>query len=82
VTAAATASRAPRPDALSLAGARLYELDALRIRAALAVVVHHHTFSGPAGGHTQVAFPAAAVRTRVAARAHLGRRAGGGGDVS
>ncbi len=43
---------------------RLYEIDALRIFAALAVVVYHYTFSGFAGGHTPVSFPALSEVTR------------------
>ncbi|GGP08969.1 acyltransferase [Nonomuraea glycinis] len=37
--------------------ARLYELDGLRLVAALCVVVFHYAFSGPVGGHSTVAFP-------------------------
>jgi peptidoglycan/LPS O-acetylase OafA/YrhL len=37
---------------------RLYELDGLRLLAALCVVFYHYTFSGWAGGHSPVAFVA------------------------
>ncbi|PZG20718.1 acyltransferase family protein [Nonomuraea aridisoli] len=37
---------------------RLYEIDGLRLLAALAVVLFHYLFSGWAGGKTTVAFPA------------------------
>ncbi|WP_200211033.1 acyltransferase family protein [Micromonospora coerulea] len=37
---------------------RLYEIDLLRIIAALAVVVFHYTFSGWTQGHSPVSFPA------------------------
>jgi peptidoglycan/LPS O-acetylase OafA/YrhL len=38
---------------------RLHEIDLLRIGAALAVVLYHYLFSGPAGGLTAVAYPEA-----------------------
>lgn len=38
---------------------RLYEIDALRITAAVAVVIYHYVFSGYAGGATKVGFPLA-----------------------
>ncbi|MFI6458310.1 acyltransferase family protein [Streptosporangium amethystogenes] len=37
---------------------RLYEIDALRITAAVSVVIYHYVFSGYAGGAIQVGFPA------------------------
>ncbi len=43
---------------------RLYEIDLLRITAALAVVVYHYTFSGYARHLTAIAFPALSVVTR------------------
>jgi peptidoglycan/LPS O-acetylase OafA/YrhL len=43
---------------------RLYEIDLLRITAALAVVVYHYTFSGHARHLTAIAFPALSVVTR------------------
>jgi peptidoglycan/LPS O-acetylase OafA/YrhL len=43
---------------------RLYEIDLLRITAALAVVVYHYTFSGHARHLTSVAFPALSTVTR------------------
>ncbi|RSS79747.1 acyltransferase [Streptomyces sp. WAC06614] len=43
---------------------RLYELDALRIAAAVAVMVYHYTFSGPAGGLTSLSFPGLSQVTR------------------
>jgi peptidoglycan/LPS O-acetylase OafA/YrhL len=43
---------------------RLYEIDLLRITAALAVVVYHYTFSGYAGHLTSIAFPALSTITR------------------
>ncbi len=43
---------------------RLYEIDLLRITAALAVVVYHYTFSGHARHLTAIAFPAISVVTR------------------
>jgi peptidoglycan/LPS O-acetylase OafA/YrhL len=43
---------------------RLYEIDLLRITAALAVVVYHYTFSGYAGHLTSIAFPAVSTVTR------------------
>src|ERR1022692_2064873 len=43
---------------------RLYEIDLLRIPAALAVVVYHYTFSGYAGHLTAVAFPEISAVTR------------------
>lgn len=36
---------------------RLYELDGLRLLAALCVVLFHYTFSGPVGGTTSVTYP-------------------------
>lgn len=57
--------RAGRRDARVLAGRdRLYEIDLLRITAALAVVFYHYTFSGYAGHLTSVAFPALSTVTR------------------
>ncbi|WP_219499916.1 acyltransferase family protein [Nonomuraea ceibae] len=38
---------------------RLYEIDALRISAAVAVVVYHYVFSGPESGDSPLSFPAA-----------------------
>ena len=43
---------------------RLYEIDLLRITAALAVVIYHYTFSGYAGHLTSIAFPALSTVTR------------------
>lgn len=43
---------------------RLYEIDLLRIVAALAVVLYHYLFSGFAGGRTSVEFPAAGLLAR------------------
>ena len=43
---------------------RLYEIDLLRITAALAVVCYHYTFSGYAGHLTSIAFPALSTATR------------------
>jgi peptidoglycan/LPS O-acetylase OafA/YrhL len=43
---------------------RLYEIDLLRITAALAVVLYHYTFSGYAGHLTSIAFPALSIVTR------------------
>jgi peptidoglycan/LPS O-acetylase OafA/YrhL len=43
---------------------RLYEIDLLRISAALAVVVYHYTFSGYARHLTSIAYPALSVVTR------------------
>jgi peptidoglycan/LPS O-acetylase OafA/YrhL len=43
---------------------RLYEVDLLRITAALAVVCYHYTFSGFAGHHTAIAYPALSDVTR------------------
>ena len=43
---------------------RLYEIDLLRITAALAVVFYHYTFSGYAGHLTSIAFPALSTVTR------------------
>jgi peptidoglycan/LPS O-acetylase OafA/YrhL len=40
---------------------RLYEIDGLRLLAALCVVFFHYTFSGRAGGHSPVAFAAESV---------------------
>ncbi len=63
--AAAARHRAGRPGPGSPAGRdRLYEIDLLRITAALAVVVYHYTFSGFAGHHTTIAFPAVSNVTR------------------
>lgn len=47
-----------RPDS------RLYEVDLLRIIAALSVVLYHYTFSGHLGGHSPVAYPALSPFTR------------------
>jgi peptidoglycan/LPS O-acetylase OafA/YrhL len=49
--------------------ARLHEIDLLRIGAALAVVLYHYLFSGPAGGLTEVAYP---VAGQVARYGYLG----------
>jgi peptidoglycan/LPS O-acetylase OafA/YrhL len=43
---------------------RLYEIDLLRIAAAVAVVFYHYTFSGFAGHLTSVGFPALSTVTR------------------
>ena len=43
---------------------RLYEIDLLRITAALGVVIYHYTFSGYARHLTSVAYPALSVVTR------------------
>ena len=43
---------------------RLYEIDLLRITAALAVVFYHYTFSGYAGHLTSIAFPGVSTVTR------------------
>jgi peptidoglycan/LPS O-acetylase OafA/YrhL len=43
---------------------RLYEIDLLRITAALAVVFYHYTFSGYAGHRISIAFPALSAVTR------------------
>jgi peptidoglycan/LPS O-acetylase OafA/YrhL len=43
---------------------RLYEIDLLRITAALAVVVYHYTFAGHARHLTAIAFPALSTVTR------------------
>src|SRR5712692_76407 len=43
---------------------RLYEIDLLRITAALAVVLYHYTFSGYARHLTAIAFPALSTVTR------------------
>src|SRR5690348_11363931 len=43
---------------------RLYEIDALRIIAAVAVVVYHYTFADFAGGLTMTAFPQISPVTR------------------
>jgi peptidoglycan/LPS O-acetylase OafA/YrhL len=43
---------------------RLYEIDLLRITAALAVVVYHYTFSGYAGHLTSVGYPEISTVTR------------------
>src|ERR1019366_5159909 len=57
--------RARRPAAGVTAGRdRLYEIDLLRITAALAVVLYHYTFSGYAGHLTSIAFPALSHVTR------------------
>jgi len=57
--------RARRQKAAARAGRdRLYEIDLLRITAALAVVFYHYTFSGYAGHLTRVAFPALSTVTR------------------
>ena len=56
---------AGRGEAGVLAGRdRLYEIDLLRITAALAVVFYHYTFSGYAGHLTSIAFPALSIVTR------------------
>jgi peptidoglycan/LPS O-acetylase OafA/YrhL len=52
-----------RADAAADSG-RLYEIDLLRIAAALAVVFYHYTFSGYAGHLTSVAFPTLSTVTR------------------
>ena len=43
---------------------RLYEIDLLRIIAALSVVLYHYTFSGYLGGHSPVEYPALSPITR------------------
>lgn len=43
---------------------RLYEVDLLRIIAALSVVLYHYTFSGYLGGHSPVEYPALSPVTR------------------
>jgi peptidoglycan/LPS O-acetylase OafA/YrhL len=43
---------------------RLYEIDLLRITAALAVVIYHYTFSGYAGHLMPVSYPALSTVTR------------------
>ncbi len=43
---------------------RLYEIDLLRITAALAVVMYHYTFSGYARHLTSIAYPTLSVGTR------------------
>jgi len=43
---------------------RLYEIDLLRITAALSVVIYHYTFSGYARHLTSIAYPALSVVTR------------------
>lgn len=43
---------------------RLYEIDLLRITAALAVVIYHYTFSGLARHLTSIAYPTLSVATR------------------
>ncbi len=53
----------PRPGGPAGRG-RLYEIDLLRITAALAVVLYHYTFSGFAGHHIAIAFPALSTVTR------------------
>ncbi|GEC10356.1 acyltransferase [Streptomyces spinoverrucosus] len=45
-------------------GARLYELDALRLAAALSVMIYHYTFSGPGGGLISLSFPGISQVTR------------------
>ncbi|MFI8105389.1 acyltransferase family protein [Streptomyces sp. NPDC086023] len=42
----------------------MHELDALRIAAAVAVMIYHYTFSGPAGGLTSLSFPGLSQVTR------------------
>jgi peptidoglycan/LPS O-acetylase OafA/YrhL len=57
--------RAARPTAGVPAGRdRLYEIDLLRITAALAVVLYHYTFSGYAGHLTSVGYPEISAVTR------------------
>jgi peptidoglycan/LPS O-acetylase OafA/YrhL len=57
--------RARRRKAAAPAGRdRLYEIDLLRITAAVAVVIYHYTFSGYAAHLTSVAFPALSTVTR------------------
>ena len=57
--------RANRQKADVLVGRdRLYEIDLLRITAALAVVCYHYTFSGYAGHITSIAFPALSTAKR------------------
>ena len=57
--------RAGRPKPGVPAGRdRLYEIDLLRITAALAVVFYHYTFSGYAGHLTSIAFPGVSTFTR------------------
>jgi peptidoglycan/LPS O-acetylase OafA/YrhL len=45
-------------------GNRLYEIDLLRIIAALSVVLYHYSFSGYLGGHSPVEYPALSPVTR------------------
>lgn len=62
---AARRHRAPHGRAGAEAGRdRLYEIDLLRITAALAVVIYHYTFSGCAGHLIPVSFPALRTVTR------------------
>jgi peptidoglycan/LPS O-acetylase OafA/YrhL len=57
--------RAPRKNASGQPGRdRLYEIDLLRITAALGVVIYHYTFSGYARHLTTIAYPALSVVTR------------------
>lgn len=64
-TATAGRHRAPRPAAGAAAGReRLYEVDLLRITAALAVVIYHYTFSGYARHLIPVSYPALSTVTR------------------
>jgi peptidoglycan/LPS O-acetylase OafA/YrhL len=56
--------RVTRPAGVPAGRDRLYEIDLLRITAALAVVVYHYTFSGYAGHLTSVAFPEISTVTR------------------
>ncbi|WP_199441216.1 acyltransferase family protein [Umezawaea beigongshangensis] len=53
---------APRPTGAQ--PDRLYEIDLLRIIAAVAVVIYHYTFSGFASHLTEVGFPGLSVITR------------------
>lgn len=61
-----TRTRAPRGPVLSpqAAPARIHELDALRLVAAVSVVLFHYTFSGWADGTTTVAYPEMGSWTR------------------
>jgi len=56
--------RTPGREALTSGPDRLYEIDLLRITAALAVVVYHYTFSGWAGRLTSITFPTLSIVTR------------------
>ena len=56
--------RASRKVGLPAGRDRLYEIDLLRITAALAVVLYHYTFSGYAGHLTSVGYPAVSIVTR------------------